>query len=181
MNKDRTLKNYRIPTKSRRIQPGKFNALLYNQSVCTTLKELLIRPEKPGSCSLKRMANLYTRKMNHLKTFKETIIEENNAQGLREWFLKTTSNVIKHELDRHLRENNFEDDVWTIACDKLKNYKEYFVSNNPCNLYSTSLKTSGKDNKKSKLLSIGSYISGGISDMLDEHYDEIDDYFEESC
>lgn len=42
--------------------------------------------------------------------------------------------MIKQELDRFFRNETFEDEVWTINCDKAKSYKEYFPDCNPCHL-----------------------------------------------
>jgi hypothetical protein len=46
--------------------------------------------------------------------------------------LKYTSEVIKLEFNRFKISESFEDEVWTISCDKMKNFKEYFPECNPC-------------------------------------------------
>lgn len=49
-------------------------------------------------------------------------------------FLKYTSEVIKQEFNRFKILENYEDEVWTIHCDKMKNYKDYFPESNPCSV-----------------------------------------------
>jgi hypothetical protein len=51
-----------------------------------------------------------------------------------EYFMKNTSEVIKQEFNRFSRTENYEDEVWIIHCDKMKNYKEYFEDQNASNL-----------------------------------------------
>lgn len=48
--------------------------------------------------------------------------------------MKSTSELIKQEFDRYFRNESYEDEVWTINCDKMKSYKEYFPESNACNL-----------------------------------------------
>jgi ribonucleotide reductase beta subunit family protein with ferritin-like domain len=89
---------------------------------------------------MKKMGNPFVNKMNQIRRFKDTLLEdETQTEGIREWFVKNTSDLIKRELDRYLKDETFEDNVWNLACDKLKNYKEYFADNNVCNLNLTSL------------------------------------------
>lgn len=40
--------------------------------------------------------------------------------------------MIKLELNRALRTENGEDEVWTVNTDRMKNYKGYFASDNSC-------------------------------------------------
>jgi hypothetical protein len=91
---------------------------------------------------------------------------------LKEWVIKNTSDAIKREFDRHVREENFEDDVWDLACDKLKNYNEYFAGNNPCNLNFTSLKKITPSlQQKMRIEAIGSYRFDDYAKMSNEEVD----------
>lgn len=42
--------------------------------------------------------------------------------------------MIKQEFNRFKILENYEDEVWTINCDKMKNYKDYFPESNPCSV-----------------------------------------------
>ena len=49
-------------------------------------------------------------------------------------FIQKTSEVIKQEFIRMNRNSQFEDEVWLIESDKMRNFKDYFPLNNPSNL-----------------------------------------------
>ncbi len=52
----------------------------------------------------------------------------------QENFCRNTTEMIRQELNKVLRIEKGEDDVWIVNCDRMKNYKGYFASDNPCML-----------------------------------------------
>ena len=48
--------------------------------------------------------------------------------------VKNSTDLIKKELDRYLKADLYEDQIWGLACDSVKNYKEYFPEGNSCQL-----------------------------------------------
>lgn len=86
-----------------------------------------------------KMTNPFLDRLTKIKKFKIATVEQDisNIYDAHETFLKNTTEIIKLELDRFNREERYEDEVWIINCDKMKNYKDYFPDNNPCNLQDT--------------------------------------------
>jgi len=48
--------------------------------------------------------------------------------------LENTTEVIKMYISKALGLEKGEDDVWLLDLDRMKNYKDYFNPDNPCNL-----------------------------------------------
>jgi hypothetical protein len=85
----------------------------------------------------KKIANPFLLKVSQMKRFKDTLRLEDHlehSEGLRDWFVKNTPDLIKKEFDRYIKDENFEDNMWDLACDKIRNYSEYFPDDNSCNL-----------------------------------------------
>lgn len=51
-------------------------------------------------------------------------------------FLNATE-AIREEFNRKVKEENNEDEIWLLKCDKMKNFTGYFPQNNPCILSDT--------------------------------------------
>lgn len=49
-------------------------------------------------------------------------------------FLENTAEIIKININKAMGVENAEDDIWLLDLDRMKNYKDYFSENNPCNL-----------------------------------------------
>ena len=61
-------------------------------------------------------------------------MESLNTLKKEESFLNKAEEVIKKQFSEFLKPQNYEDQVWTVALDTIKNYKEYFPESNACNM-----------------------------------------------
>lgn len=53
---------------------------------------------------------------------------------LQSKFMENTTESIRMQINKILGVEKAEDDVWLLDLDRMKNYKDYFTENNPCNL-----------------------------------------------
>lgn len=53
---------------------------------------------------------------------------------LQSKFLENTAESIRMQINKILGVEKGEDEVWILDLDRMKNYKDYFPENNPCNL-----------------------------------------------
>lgn len=49
-------------------------------------------------------------------------------------FLENTTELIKNYASKVFGEEKGEDEIWTVAADRMKNYRHYFAADNSCNL-----------------------------------------------
>ena len=117
-----------------RLQIKKKNALTFKKKMSQILTDLpgIARERKPSFCGVKQ--SLFASKFGVFNRRKKTEMDQTGSEKLEDWLIKNTSDLIKQEFDRIQRHQNFEDEVWAIQSDKVKNYKEYFPESNAYNL-----------------------------------------------